>query len=209
MAQDELDPRHAALPEVRSHHVRDRPALQVRALEQRVEDDLPAGAREPRPEVDVLDGGKRVALCVEPAHAAKRIRADRPEAGPERRCLAGALLVDVVVQEIAELRDGARVGGGVVVRAEDGGEPGSASNAARIRPNASACGSTSASTKTTTSPVASAAPAFLAAAGPSPSVTTTSCSGGSSAAAIASRHAASVGGSFVAGMTAVSVAIGR
>ena len=63
--------------------------------------------------------GSRIALGVEAARGAKRIRADRPEAGPERRRLACALLVDVVVQEVPKLRDHARVGGGVVVGAED------------------------------------------------------------------------------------------
>src|SRR5947209_9610126 len=75
-----------------------------------------------------------------------------------------------------------------------------------MRLNASRWATTSASTNTSTSPDATRAPRLRAAAGPAPRgvVTTIVCSGGSSAAAIASRHRSSVGGSFVAGMIAVT-----
>ena len=80
---------------------------------------LPPPLESLRAEVDVLDRRKRIALGIEPAGGAKRVRADRPEPGPERRRLAGALLVDVVVQEVPKLRDDARIGRHVVVGAED------------------------------------------------------------------------------------------
>ena len=162
MAQDELDPRHAALPEVRSHHVRERPALQVRALEQRVEEDLArrrarassrgrcprrreAGSarrrtrprRETRPRVPPRGRPRTSSPHRRPAGG----RGGAGDCGTARRCPGRR----------ASRRTSRR--------------PQSAPDPLRTPPgsgaNASACGSTSASTKTTMSPVASSAPAFL------------------------------------------------
>ena len=78
-----------------------------------------------------------------------------------------------------------------------------------MRANASACGTTSASTKTSTSPLASRAPALRAEDGAPPTRMTINSSGGSSADSIAATHVASVGGESVAGTIAVSRGTGR
>jgi hypothetical protein len=59
---------------------------------------------------------------VEPAGRLEGVAADRAETCPERARLAGRLLVDVVVQEVAEARDRAGRLGVVVVGPEDGGQ---------------------------------------------------------------------------------------
>src|SRR5205823_2435971 len=99
--EQELGPRKAASREVGAHHLGQRPRLQVLALDARVELD----AREPQPELDVLDRGGRIALRVEAAGGEEGLAADRAEAGPERRGRARALVVDVVVEQVAEARD--------------------------------------------------------------------------------------------------------
>ena len=92
---------------------------------------------------------------------------DGAEARPERAGGPGRLLVDVVVEQVAEARDDARRGRRVVVRAEDCASRSlRCEKIARMRSSASGCTTTSESTKTSTSPSARAAPAFRAAAGP-------------------------------------------
>src|SRR5919197_539472 len=114
--EEELYPRKSAAREIRVDHRREGPALEVAALDERVEDDPRTAGREPQAELDVLDRRGRIALCIE---ARKRRAADRAEAGPERLRPAGALLVHVVVEEVAETRDERRVGRIVVVGAEE------------------------------------------------------------------------------------------
>src|SRR5437870_1103664 len=81
--EQELRPREPPLREVGPHHGRERPGLQVTALEERVEGDPCAARREPQTQLDVLDRGGRVALGVEAADGEERGAADRPETGPE------------------------------------------------------------------------------------------------------------------------------
>src|SRR5207248_7026086 len=85
----------------------------------RVEPDPAARPGHTKAEVDVLHGRVRKAGCVEAARGVESIPADRPEAGPERRDGAGAGMVNVVVEEVAERRDQGWVLGLVVVGAEE------------------------------------------------------------------------------------------
>jgi hypothetical protein len=85
-----------------------------------VENDAPARGDETHAEIDVLYGGLGEAELVEPAKPEERVSANRTEAGPERGCGAGALLMYVVVKEVAKVGDqpvGCRI---IVVRAKDG-----------------------------------------------------------------------------------------
>ena len=80
---------------------------------------LQPGRRQPRPEVDVLHRRDEVALGVESADRIEAVPPHGAEPGPERRRTPGALLVDVVMEQVAEGGDGARVGRAIVVRAEE------------------------------------------------------------------------------------------
>ena len=60
----------------------------------------------------------RVPLGIEASDAEERVAADGAETRPERRRRTRGLLVHVMVQEVAEARNGARRLGRVVVRAE-------------------------------------------------------------------------------------------
>lgn len=121
--EQQLDPRDAALREVGAQHARERPRLQVRALDPRVEPDPPARRHEPHPELDVLDRRLGVAHGVEAALRVERRLPNRSEPRPERRGLARRGLVDVVVEQIPEARDDAVGGRSVVVGAEERVEP--------------------------------------------------------------------------------------
>ena len=91
----------------------------MRAEQERVEPDL-ADARKTDAELDVLDRRRSVPLGIEPPDIEERVAADGAETRPERRRTTRGLLVHVMVQEVAEARNGARRLGRVVVRAEHG-----------------------------------------------------------------------------------------
>ena len=165
-----------------------------------------AGRVQAHPELDVLDRRARVAPRVEAADGVEGLAADRAEAGPERRRLAGAADVDVVVQEVAKARHGwRRRRAGRRRRRRRRPAPASRVERSRSRRSASGWTSTSASTKTRISPSQRRAPALRAAAGPLPGGSvTTSTAWGSSERASAARQRSSVGGASVAGMTTES-----
>jgi len=117
--QQQLDPRNPAPREVSAKHARERPRLQVRALDRRVEPDRPARRREPHSELDVLDRRLGVARRVETALRLERRLPDGAEPGPERRGFPRGGLVDVMVEQISEARDHPAGCRGVVVGAEE------------------------------------------------------------------------------------------
>jgi len=124
VAEQQADPRHASIPEVALDHAPQAPGLQVRALQVGVELDPVSGRGQPRTEVDVLHGRHRVAIGVEAARGVEAVAANGAQPRPERRRRPRALLVDVVVEQVAKSRDGAGVGGPVVVGAEQPGQRG-------------------------------------------------------------------------------------
>jgi hypothetical protein len=105
-------------------HSRERPALQVLALDRWVEQDAAAVPVEAHAELDVLDRREWVTALVEAAESEEGFAPDGAETGPERRRGTGALVVDVMVEEVAEVGDDPTPAGVVVVRSEDGGELG-------------------------------------------------------------------------------------
>ena len=122
--EHELRPGNPAAREVRPQYRRERPGLQVPALEERVEGDPRAVRGEPQAELDVLDGGRRVPVGVEAAGGEERLAPDRAEPSPERLRRPGALLVHVVVEEVPEARHEPGIGRVVVVGAEERVEAG-------------------------------------------------------------------------------------
>ena len=91
----------------------------MRAEQERIEPDL-ADARKSDSELDVLDRRRSVPLGIEAPDIEEHVTADGAETRPERRRTTRGLLVDVMVQEVAKARNGARRLGRVVVRAKDG-----------------------------------------------------------------------------------------
>jgi hypothetical protein len=73
-------------------------------------------------QLDVLHRA-RVQRRVEATARHEGVAADRAEAGPERRRLAGRAPVHVVVEQVAELRDRVAAGGLVVIGAEQRRQP--------------------------------------------------------------------------------------
>ena len=95
----------------------------------RARSDPAAGAGQAIAELDVLDRGPAVELGVEAAEVEEDLAADRAAAGPEGVGRPGVgdearLLMDVVMEQVAELAHQAGGGRLVVVRAEQGGQPG-------------------------------------------------------------------------------------
>ena len=105
-------------------HSRERPALQVLALDSWVEQDAAAVPLEAHAQLDVLDRRERVTVLVEAVNSEERFAPDSAETGPERRRDTRALMVDVMVEQVAEVGDDAPPAGVVVVRSEDGSELG-------------------------------------------------------------------------------------
>ncbi len=121
--QEKCDPGGTPPEEIRAQHLRQRPALQVGALEQWVEQDPVAVGCEAHPELDVLDGGPREAQLVESASGKERLASHGSEARPERRRATRASLVYVVMEKVAEGGNGTVGLRSIVVRAEDRREP--------------------------------------------------------------------------------------
>jgi hypothetical protein len=122
--QHQPHPGDAASKEVGLAHPCERPPLQMLPLDPRVEDDAAAHLIEPDPELDVLDRGHRETLLVEAAKPQEDVAAYGAEACPEGGRRPGVPLMDMVVEEVAEVRDEAPGVGIVVVRAEHGVELG-------------------------------------------------------------------------------------
>ena len=121
--QDQPRPRDGPAPHVGLHHRAQRPALEVRHAEVRVQPGQPAGAQS-QAELDVLDHRLRVAGGVEAAHLQEGAPAHRPAPGPEGGALAARHPVGEVVAQVHVLGEEARLGRRVVVRARQGHESG-------------------------------------------------------------------------------------
>lgn len=117
-------PGHSAAMEVRADHLPKRPTLEVGPLNLGIEPELRPGVGEPHAELDVFDARLGVATRIEAAGPAECVEPNRPEAGPEGRGPTWRALVDEVVQQVPEARDGSRRLGRVVVRAEERHEVG-------------------------------------------------------------------------------------
>src|SRR5262249_15576026 len=89
--------------------------LEMRSLDVRIEHNPSSGGRKPHPEVDILEISDS---RIEPLYGVESLSADRAEPGPERRCLAPGLVMNVVMQEASERGHDPVVAGGVVVRRE-------------------------------------------------------------------------------------------
>src|SRR5947208_6729471 len=92
------------------------------ALNSWVEKDAGSAGGEPGAEIDVFDGRTGKAVLVEAADSFERLAPNRAEARPERRGRPRPLVVDMVVQQIAEVGHEPVPGRVVVVRAEHRGE---------------------------------------------------------------------------------------
>ena len=125
---DQEHPRHASAEDVGADHPEQRPPLHVRRLNVAGEDDPAARPRQPIAQLDVLDRRPGVEPRVETAEFEEDLAADHPAAGPECVSRPGvaielALLVHVMVQQVAELAHDARRSRLVVVRAEQRRQP--------------------------------------------------------------------------------------
>ena len=119
LVEQQANPWDTTAQEIRSRHAPERPALEMFPLKCGIKDDAAARGDEAHAEIDVFHGGLGKAELVEPTKPEEAVSADRPEAGPERRRGTGALLMNVVVKEVAKVGDhpvGRRI---VVVRAKD------------------------------------------------------------------------------------------
>ena len=119
----EPKPRDTATEQVCLRHVHERPVLEVLALDLRVEKDATSLRVNAHPELDVLHRRLREALFVESTESEKDVTPDRTEAGPERRCGPGAILMDVMVEKVPEVGHDAPGPRIVVVGAEYRREP--------------------------------------------------------------------------------------
>ncbi len=144
---------------------------------------------EPHPELDIFDRRPLEAL-IEPADTVERRAPYRADPRPERLRRTRALVVDMVVEQVAEPRDEPRRCGRVVVRPEDACEVRATLRARAGSARARHGGRDVGIDEDDMSPAERATPAFLArpALAPAKSSTTTSSSGGSSLAASAARH---------------------
>jgi hypothetical protein len=117
--QEQHHPGNASSGEVSVDHPAQRPTLQMLPLQDRVEDDAPASVDEPHAQIDVLDRRAREASLVEAADRDEFIPTDCAQSGPEGGCRARRHLVDVVVEEVPEVRNDAARARIVVVRPEE------------------------------------------------------------------------------------------
>src|SRR5262249_46924166 len=107
--------------EVGLDHADQCPALEVPALNRRIEEDHASRPAYAQAELDVSDPRDRL---VEAPQAEKRVSANGSEPGPERRGEPGSLSVQVMMEKISEVRDHAVATGLIVVRPEDGRQRG-------------------------------------------------------------------------------------
>src|SRR6266542_2278287 len=120
--EEEPKPWHTAPKQIRFCHARQRPVFEVLPLNRRVENYAASLRVEAHPELDVLHRRCRKPLFVEPAERQKDVTLDRAEPGPKRGGDSSAFLMNVMMEEVPEVRDhavGARL---VIVGAEDRGE---------------------------------------------------------------------------------------
>ena len=112
-------PWHAPPEQIRLRHAHERPLLEVLSLNSRVEENAFALRVKAHAELDVLYGWEREASFVESAEVVEDVAPDRAEPGPEGGRDSGVLLVDVVVEQVAEVGDNAGRPRFVIVGAKD------------------------------------------------------------------------------------------
>jgi hypothetical protein len=117
--QEQHHPGNASSGEVGVDHPGQRPPLQMLPLQDRVEDDAAASVDEPHAQIDVLDRRAREALLIEAADRDEFIPTDCAQSRPEGGRRASRHLVDVVVEEVPEVRNDAACARIVVVRPEE------------------------------------------------------------------------------------------
>lgn len=128
-AEDEEHPGHAAAEDIGVDDIGEAPAFEVRGLDVARQEDAMAGCREAVAEFDVLDGWALVETGIEAAMSEEDRTADAAAAGPEGMggaCVIDemALLMNVMMEEVAIGADDARRGGLIIVGAEEGVELG-------------------------------------------------------------------------------------
>ncbi len=128
-AEHQEHPGYAPLEQVGPKHRSQSPSLQVGRLDVTHQGDPMPGPSESVSQLDILDGGSSIEAGVEAAEVEEDLPTDRATAGPEGVggagvVVEGALLVNIVVQEVAELAHQSWRGRMVVVRAEQGGQAG-------------------------------------------------------------------------------------
>src|SRR3954452_15382326 len=89
------------------------------ALNRRIEAKPGSRGSEAHPELDVFDRWS-LEVLVEAVDAAEDATADGPKTSPEGRCGALALVMNMVVEKVSEVRYDAGRSGRIVIRAEDG-----------------------------------------------------------------------------------------
>src|SRR5215211_9388381 len=104
---EKASPGNAAIHEVRLQHPTKRPSFEMRDLDLGLKEDAVAVRGHAVSELDVLDLRPREAPFVVHAHGDEHRPADASAAGPERLRLAGLLVVGVMMEEVAILRDDA------------------------------------------------------------------------------------------------------
>src|SRR5215218_4070204 len=101
----EPKPWHAAPEQVRLRHARQRPVLEVLAENRRIESHATSLRVEAHPELDVLHRGLWKPLFVKSAERQEDVTPDGTETSPEGRRGSGALLMDMMVEEVPEVGD--------------------------------------------------------------------------------------------------------
>src|SRR4051812_8219357 len=99
-APDQRRPGECAVADVGLQYAPECPALQVRDLDVPDESDAGSVSAQTGAKLDVLDAGPRVAW-VEPARGQETFAPDGAAAGPERRRSFAAVLMNVVVEQVA------------------------------------------------------------------------------------------------------------
>src|SRR5262249_17845897 len=103
--EDEARPRHGAARHVGPDHGRERPALEMRALELPVEENPSSRSAEAVGELYILHGRPRESGRIEAADLPEVDAANGAEPGPEGGRGRAALLMDEVVKQVAIARD--------------------------------------------------------------------------------------------------------
>ena len=112
-------PGEGAVADLGAPEVAEGPALEVRAVHRRVDQQAATSGVQAHAELDVLDRWPREAGGVEAAGVGEGVAADGAESGPEGRGRAGVGGVHVVVSEVRVPRGGTWGGRVGVVAAED------------------------------------------------------------------------------------------
>src|SRR5262249_2865160 len=123
------EPRDSPAKDVGPDHLDERPLFHMSGLDVPGKHDPVPGPGDPVAELYVLDRRPSVELWVEAAARKEDVATDHAASGPEGVGRPGVVdertvLMDIMVEEVAEPADKAGGGGGGVVRAEESGEIG-------------------------------------------------------------------------------------